>query len=80
LTSKANIALYGFMQSTDPGNQKQTFVEHSLLFRASRDNPNAVKSLLGSYFLAVLLTSKTFSKNPGKAPYRFFRFTPTPNT
>lgn len=71
-----NIALYGFMQSTDPGNQKRTFVEHSLLCRASRDNPDAVESLLGSYFLAVLLTSKTFDKNPGKAPYRFCPFYP----
>ena len=68
------IALYGLMQSTDPGNQTRTFVEHSLLCRASRDSPDAVERLLGSYFLAVLLTSKTFYRNPGKAPYRFCPF------
>jgi hypothetical protein len=62
------IALYGFMQSTDPGNQKRTFVEHSLLCRAPRDSPDVVESLLGSYFLAVLLTSRKFDQMPGMVP------------
>jgi hypothetical protein len=65
------IALYGFMQSTDPRSEKRTFVEHSLLCRAPRVDKDAVERLLGSYFLAVYLSTKICNTNPGEAPYQF---------
>ena len=63
------ISLYGFMQSTpNPANQDQQLVEHSLLFQAKSNEEDRVVSLLGSYFLAVLLTSSKFGQDPGMVP------------